>query len=234
MTPDQIGPFLERVSLTDPRILPGDKAEAMAATALWAVALADVDAAFAINAVARHYGNSPFLVKPSDITAQWRAHVKDSVNRHVDPAPDTDDPAEYRAQLAAGRAAASHGQPTPGRQAIGPGKYDVAAAATEITDDDVRALRAQGDFKTLWAETRREQKAANDARKKLVLQHDDLADRLCAAQGLSSAEYWNGRIPPEFTSIGGPRNRSRIRALVLEIVAEADRRAAATTRPHAA
>lgn len=234
MTPTEIGPFLKRIAVTDPRILPGDEDEAFAALALWAVALADVEATFALNAVARHYANSPFLVKPSDITAQWRAHVKDSVSRYVDPAPDTDDPTEYRAQLAAGRATAGHdGAPTP-RQAIGPGKYDVAAAANEITNDDVRALRAQGDFKRLWNETLREQQAANDARKKLVLQHDDLAERLCAAQGLSAAEYWNGRIPPEFTSIGGGRNRSRIRALVLEIVAEAEHRAAAQTRHPAA
>ncbi|RPE34962.1 hypothetical protein [Kitasatospora cineracea] len=226
MTPNEIGPFLKRIAVTDPRILPGDEDEAFAALALWAVALADVEADFALNAVARHYGNSPYTVKPSDITAQWRAHVKDSVNRHVDPAPDTDDPAEYRAQLAAGRAAAGHGQPTPGRQAIGPGKYDVAAAAAEITDDDVRALRAQGDFKSLWTESLREQKAANDARKRLVLQHDDLAERIRDAQGLTAAENWNGRIPPEFTSIGGGRNRSRVRVLVLEVVAEAERRAA--------
>ena len=225
MTPDQIGPFLERVALTDPRILPADRDEAMAAIALWAVALADVDAAFALNAVAQHYAKSPFQVKPSDINDLWRAHVKNSVSHYVDPAPDTDDPVEYRNQLAAGRQAARHGHIPTGRQAIGPGQYETAgaAAATAFTDGDIRAIRAEGDFKQLWAETQRTQKTADEARKRLVLQHEDLAEALRQAHKLSSADKWNGRIPPELLP-SGARNPSPVRAALVAIVAEAEKR----------
>jgi hypothetical protein len=232
MTPEEIGPFLKRVAVTDPRILPDDEEEAFAATALWAVALRDVEFVFALNAVAEHYARSPFLVKPSDIADQWRAHVKNSVSHYVDPAPDTDDPHEYIQQLHAGRRAVQHGAPVPTvRAAIGPGKPQVAAAAAAAaySEDDIAAIRAQGDFKRMWTESKRIEQAANDARKQLVLRYPDLADRLKQAHGLTSAEYWNGRIPPEFVN-GGKRNPSPIRAALVAIVAEAEARA---TRPTA-
>jgi len=231
MIPAEIGPFLKRVALTDPRLLPNDADEALAATALWAVALRDVEYPFALNAVAEHYAKSPYLVKPSDIADQWRTHVKNTVAHHVDPIPDTDDPTEYRAQIHAARQAASHGHGPTRRQALGPGQYDVATAAARAayTDDDISAIRAEGDFKRLWNETLRTERAKDDARKRLVLQYDDLAVALKQAHGLSSPDKWNGRIPPELLP-SGARNPSPIRAALLAIVAEAERRAATKTQ----
>lgn len=229
----EIGPFLNRISLTDPRILPDDEHEALATTALWAVALADVDYTFALNAVAEHYAKSPYLVKPSDIAQQWKTHRRDIAERTVDPLVMTDDPHEYIAELRANRQQAYSNvipmQRGP-RAILGPGKHEnsAATAAAAYSEEDIAAVRAEGDLKRMWAESVRTQKAADDARKHLVLQHEDLAERLRVAHGLSTADKWNGRIPPEFVAIGGKRNPSPVRTALLAIVAEAEARTTKT------
>jgi hypothetical protein len=230
MTPDEIGPYLERIAATDPRILPTDKAEAIAATALWAVAMAPIPFQFAVNAVAQHYADSPYLVKPADVVTRWRAHARDAADRHVDAPPATDDPHEYLAQIRTGRTeAVSNVIPISQRnahrrQALGPGMPQVAAMS--CSDEDILAIRTQGDFVRLWKDTKQREQAKDDARKALVLQHEDLCQRLEQAHGLSRAECWNGRIPPERLP-SGLLNPSPIRTALLAIVAEAERRAAA-------
>jgi len=223
MIPAEIGPFLKRVAVTDPRILPGDEDEAFAATALWAVALRDVDFAFALNAVAAHYSRSPFLVKPSDIADLWRIHVKNSVSHYVDPAPDTDDPHEYIAQIAAGRRAVQHGAPVPTiRAAIGPGAPEIAALAYQ--EEDLSAMRMEGDLKRMWEGVGKQAKADNDRRKRLVLAHEDLAQKLGEAPINIRPDAWSGFVPMEHGAAGF--NNSPIRRALAELVAEAERRAA--------
>jgi hypothetical protein len=222
MNPDQIGPFLERVSLTDPRILPDDKAEALAATALWAVTLADVDPGFAIDAVAQHYSQSPYLVKPSDIAAQWRTHVRNRAERYVDPLPaaDPDDVAAYNAELLAGRRSGAHSTP---RAALGPGMPHVAALSYE--EEDLGEMRMQGDLARMWKGVSAQAKAENDRRKRLVLAHPDLAAKLTEAPiGFARPDCWSGYVAMEI-GINGI-NRSPIRRALAALLAEAERRAA--------
>jgi hypothetical protein len=233
MTPDQIGPFLERVSLTDPRILPDDQAEALAATALWAVAMAEVDAQFALNAVAKHYAQSPYLVKPSDIAAQWRTHVRNRAERHVDPVPaaDPEDPAAYNAELRASRAAAAanviplHGP----RAALGPGRYETTALNYE--EEDLGAMRLDGDLARMWTGVGQQAKDDNARRKALVLAHPDLAERIGKAPINIRPDAWTGYVPMEIGVNG--INRSPIRRALAALVAEAEQRATVAPAPAA-
>lgn len=226
MTPDQIGPFLRRVAVTDPRILPTDEEEAFAATALWAVALIDVDYGFALNAVAQHYGKSPFLVKPSDVVERWRAQARDKAERHIDPLPaaDPDDPVAYAAELRASRqaAAAGTGPQQSARAALGPGRYEIAANSYQ--EDDLSAMRMEGDLKRMWSGSGERGKAEMARCKALVLAHEDLAARLAQPPINIRPDAWTGFIPME--QGGNGLNRSPVRRALAEILAEAERRAA--------
>jgi len=221
MTPEHVGPFLKQIALTDPRILPTDEQEAVAAIALWAVSLTDVDDHFALNAVAKHYADSPYLVKPSDIASQWRAHVRDRANRYVDPVPtaNPDNPAAYNAELLAGRR--SHTTNTP-RTALGPGRYAIAALAYE--PDDLGAMRLEGDLKRMWAGVGQQAKDDNARRKALVLAHPDLAERLGKAPINIRPDAWTGYVPMELGTAG--INHSPIRRALAALVEEAERRTA--------
>lgn len=227
MTPDQIGPFLKQIALTDPRILPNDQDEALATIALWAVTLADVDPQFALNAVAQHAAQSPYLIKPSDIAAQWRTHVRDRAARHVDPVPaaDPDDVTAYNAELRATRAAAAgnviplHGP----RTALGPGKHELATLTYE--EDDLGAMRLEGDLARMWAGVGQQAKDENDRRKRLVLAHPDLAERLGKPPINIRPDAWTGFVPMEIGVNG--INRSPTRRALAALVAEAEQRATA-------
>lgn len=225
MTPDQLPAFLKQVSLADPRLLPGDKAEAMAMAALWSVALADVDLEFALNAVGRHYAKSPFQVKPADVADQWRNHVKDRAQRYVDPVPtaDPDDPIAYNAELLATRqAAVQTGHIPRPRTAIGPGAPEIAALAYE--EEDLSAMRLEGDLKRMWEGVGGQAHAENKRRRGLVLAYEDLAERLAKAPINIRPDCWTGFVPQELGA--GGLNRSPIRRALAELVAEAERRAA--------
>jgi hypothetical protein len=221
MTPEHVGPFLKQIALTDPRILPTDTEEAIAAIALWAVSLADVDDHFALNAVARHYADSPYLIKPSDIAGQWRAHVRDRASRYVDPLPiaDPDNPTAYNAELAAGRRSGTTNTPS---AALGPGMPTVAALAYE--PEDLGAMRLEGDLKRMWTGVGKQAKAENDRRKRLVLAHPDLAERLGQAPINIRLDCWSGFVPQELGVNG--INRSPVRRALAALVEEAERRTA--------
>jgi hypothetical protein len=61
--------------------------------------------------------------------------------------------------------------------------------------------------------------------REIVLAHPDLRERLTTPPlGYASAEQWNGYIPPELCN--GEHNSSPRRAALVDIVAEAHRRAA--------
>lgn len=228
MTPDQIPRFLKAVSLTDARLLPSDTDEALAMTALWAVALADVDYAFALEAVARHYAKSPYQVRPSDIAAQWRTQAARRAERYVDPIPmaDPDNPTAYAAELKTTRreAIATVTPIRPPRAALGPGAPQVAALS--YGEDDVRAMRAQGDLAQVWKGGRDRAHAENARRKQLVLQHPDLAERLTKAPlNYPRPDQWSGYVP-ESEVWQGARNNSPAVAALWQLLAEAEARTA--------
>lgn len=153
MNPDQIPQLLKQVSYADPRVLPDDEDEVKGLAALWAGVLADVPAQYAMYAVGKHYSESPYPIKPSDIATRWRAVVRDRMTRHTDtlepthhPELDPDDIEGFQHTLRAERHAVIMGQqpPTPLKaitQAIPPevqarldaiGQYVPAAAREEL------------------------------------------------------------------------------------------------------
>ncbi|MFJ6440236.1 hypothetical protein [Streptomyces sp. NPDC091649] len=207
MTPDQIPQLLKQVSYADPRVLPDDPKEVAALAALWAAVLTDVPAEFAMQAVGAHYAKSPFPIKPSDISTRWQAVVSDRMGRHTGtfepnqhPGLDPDDIKGYQQALRAERDAVRTGQraPTPSR-----------AIAPPLSQDDVRAMRQQGDLLRHIKDASREARADNARRRKLVAQYPDLNEQM---HDLPGHKQWSG-------SVGGNKRTAAI-------VDEAEQRAA--------
>lgn len=95
----------------------------------------------------------------------------------------------------------------------------------ELTEDDIRLLRKQGDLKTFMRDGMTEARATNDRRKRLVLAHEDLAQQLTQPPiALARPDCWNGFVPPERLE-SGLINRSPVRTQLLELITEAERRA---------
>ncbi|MGA5819704.1 hypothetical protein ACPC54_17820 [Kitasatospora sp. NPDC094028] len=232
MNPAEIGPFLKRAALTDSRILPNDLDEAIATTALWIVALADVPFEFAVNAIAEHHAKSPWQIRPSDIADQWKAHAKRRAEHHIDPIPDTDDPAEYRRQIVASRRAAAAGEAVSvsgAIAAIGPALAP-ARGVRDLTEDDVRALRQQKDLARMLKDDNARAKADCERRKRLVLGYPDLAEQLTQPPlAYARPDCWNGGLGTNEIQDGRP-NRSPSYLQLARICAEAEHRSAATTR----
>ncbi|MFJ9771154.1 hypothetical protein ACIRVF_07915 [Kitasatospora sp. NPDC101157] len=228
MNPAEIGPFLKRAALTDDRILPNDLEEAIASTALWAVALTDVPFEFAVNAIAAHYARCPWQIRPSDIADQWKTHARRVAEHHIDPIPDTDDPAEYRRQIVAGRREAAIGGPSPFPRAIaalGPAPAPARGMA-DLTEDDVRALRQQQDLARMLKDGNARAKAECERRKRLVLGYEDLAEDLTKPPlSFARPDQWNGGLGSGLDSNGRP-NRSPTYLQLARICEEAERRAA--------
>lgn len=235
MTPAEIGPFLKRAALTDARILPDDLDEAIATTALWVVALAEVPFEFAVNAIAEHYAKSPWQIRPSDIADQWKIHARRAAEHHIDPIPDTGDPAEYQRQIAASRREAAAGGPmsvSGAIAAIGPAPAP-ARGTTELTEDDVRVLRQQQDFSRFLRQGMATGRGERERRTALVLGYEDLAQRLTEPPlAYARPDCWNGGLGTDEIQDGRPNRSPRYRQLA-EICAEAERRAATTVRPAA-
>lgn len=215
MTPDQIPQLLKQVSYADPRVLPEDPHEITALAGLWAVVLADVPAQFAMQAVGEHYAKSPFPIKPSDISTRWQAVVTDRMRRHTGtfeptqhPGLDPDDIEGYQQALRAERNAVRTGQrpPMPSR-----------AIAPSLSEDDVRAMRQQGDLLRHIKEASRAARADNTRRRKLVARYPDLNEQM---HDLPGHKQWSG-------SVGGNTRTAAI-------VAEAEQRAATEQQGRAA
>lgn len=68
-----------------------------------------------------------------------------------------------------------------------------------------------------------ERPAANEERRRLILAHPDLAERLRKLYGMKSADQWWGYIPGPLTELNQP-NRSHYREELLKLLAEAKRR----------
>ncbi|MFI9154535.1 hypothetical protein [Streptomyces sp. NPDC053367] len=98
-----------------------------------------------------------------------------------------------------------------------------------LNEDDVRALRRQGELTALLKHARAQGATENARRRALVLRHPDLAAKLTEPPLRHTLpEHWTGYIPPEYDppTVGGhqPLNNSAARAALLALVAEAERR----------
>lgn len=116
MTRDDVDELLMQISMVDDRVLRTDDAEIEAQATMWAAALIDVPLGFAGEAVGRHYAEHPWPVKPSDITARWRAEARTRMAHHVEtvePSVDPDRAVDYVQALRAGRAAVVGGECEP-------------------------------------------------------------------------------------------------------------------------
>lgn len=219
MNPSQIPLLLKQVSYADPRVLPDDEEELKGLTALWATVLADVPAEYAMNAVGRHYAESPFPIKPSDIADRWRTTVRDRMRQHTGtfepndhPEVDPDDVGAYQNALRADTHAIvqGHRPPTPAR-----------AITAALTTDDVRAMRQQKDLAAYIKEIGRERAVECARRKTLVHRYPDLLARL---EKIPGQRQWKGFIAP--AEWGGKINNCPIRAQIIAIAEEAEQRAA--------
>lgn len=210
----------------DPSRAPIDEEAILERLDAWADVLADVEAKAphpdgrdwnAAHAVRKHIAASPYPIKASDVSRPWHAFKADLLARHTGtfepaehPDVDPDDIPAYRAALLANQHAVSTGQrpPTPSR-AIAPPRSTPA----ELTEDDVKAMRQEGDLIRHMKEAHRASRAANTARRALVARYPDLHEQLHALPGHAK---WTG-------SVGGNLRTAAI-------VAEAEQRAAGTTR----
>jgi hypothetical protein len=235
ITFDEVGEFLGLAAARDQRTV-GD-ADILA----WHADLnaAGVTMTAATNALTHYYAvlapkldpHQRHRVNAPDLLAIIRKARADRHNQgtYVDDGSRPDETAQqYVARKRSTERAIGDGrmQPPPAIAAIGPAP---ANGPQELTEDDVRALRQQKDLMRMMREAGREAAVKDQARKELVLRYPDLAERLAKEHGLSSADKWNGRIPPEFTG-GGARNPWPIRTALVEIVAEAEARAATASR----
>ena len=98
-----------------------------------------------------------------------------------------------------------------------------------LTEQDVRELRRQGDLIALMKQARAAAHAENTRRRALVLRHPDLAERLTQPPiSHTTPQHWTGYVPPEYDapSVGGgqPINTSPARRALAALVAEAEAR----------
>lgn len=95
---------------------------------------------------------------------------------------------------------------------------------TDISEDDVRAMRQQQDLKQFIVDGMRAGAAVNAHRRGLVLAHPDLAAKL-AEQPLcfNRPDQWTGFVPPAIWCTGAI-NTSPVRVALLAVAAEAERR----------
>lgn len=94
-----------------------------------------------------------------------------------------------------------------------------------ITEQDMAAIRKQGDLKEFLKQVKADAKAENRRRRTLVLRHPDLAKQLTEAPNRhTTPEDWTGYIPPA-TDCTGAINTTPCRPALLALVAEAEQRA---------
>jgi hypothetical protein len=92
-----------------------------------------------------------------------------------------------------------------------------------IEYDDVHALLAEGSLREVIGAACREAAEASAARRALILRHPDIAERLTQQPlNFTTPQHWNGSVPPELWN--QVRNDSPRRPVLLEMVAEANRR----------
>lgn len=225
MTPEQTITLIAEIALADPRVRREDPNEHAAQVALWFAALGDVPHDFAVTAAHQHYRTSQWPITPNAIAERWNTHIANRADQYVDPLPaaDPDDPQAYLAELKATRADAwTNVVPIrPPRSALGPGMPQVAALS--FGEDDVRAMRMEGDLAQMWKGSRDRAHTENTHRKQLVLAHADLAARLTQKPlNFAHADQWTGNVPGDLWQ--GNRNDSPFAAALRALVTEAEAR----------
>lgn len=148
MNPSQIPQLIAEIALADPRVRRTDPTEQRGQIHMWAGILTDVPYDFAIRAAHRHYAESQWPILPANIATQWKATVRDRLERHTDPTPqaDPDDPHQWNEELRAQRRAVIAGELDPAPYTAAEGTPRPIAALTAAVGqppryipDDVRA-----------------------------------------------------------------------------------------------
>ncbi|MGW0033632.1 hypothetical protein ACWDXD_27945 [Streptomyces sp. NPDC003314] len=156
------------------------------------------------------------FVAPGEIATEVRKQRRALISVDAETEPPTADPNNvplYLRQVRTHRRAVATGQ-TPA----------VPALPASITEADVSAMRQQDDLKTFRQQITREAAARCAARVQIVGRYPDLVERVAEQLGRTN---WNGYISPEHDATGR-RNPCRNRAVLLEILAEAEQRSAGT------
>ncbi|MFD5031677.1 hypothetical protein ACFWM0_14865 [Streptomyces sp. NPDC058405] len=104
---------------------------------------------------------------------------------------------------------------------------------SNLSEQDVHALRQQQDLKAFMAQAMADAKAENARRRALVLRHEDLAAKLTEApHRFTLPGHWTGYIPP--ATWNGAANTTPVRPALLALVTEAERRQGAAVGARAA
>ncbi|HEX6518302.1 MAG TPA: hypothetical protein VF049_22265 [Nocardioidaceae bacterium] len=186
----------------------------------WYDVLHDYTLDEAKTAAATVAGRQPF-VAPGEIATEVRKQRRTLISIDAEtepPAANPDDVPLYLRTLRTHRRNVATGR-TPAIPAP-------RALEAAITEADVSAMRQQQDLAAFIKQTSREAAARCTARVQLVGRYPDLVERVAQQLGRTN---WNGYIPPERDATGRI-NPSPNRHVLLEILAEAEQRTAATAQ----
>lgn len=183
----------------------------------WYDVLHDYSLNEAKTAAASVASRQPF-VAPSEIATEVRKQRRALVSVDAETEPPAADPNNVPLYL---RTLRTH------RRNVATGATPAIPALTAaVTEADVAAMRQQQDLSAFIKQTGREAAARCAARVQIISRHPDLVERVATQLGRSN---WNGYIPPEHDATGRI-NSSPNRRVLLEILAEAEQRAADGTR----
>ncbi|MER5706021.1 hypothetical protein [Streptomyces sp. NPDC002122] len=179
----------------------------------WYDVLHDYSLNEAKTAAASVASRQPF-VAPGEIATEVRKNRRALVSVDAETEPPAVDPNNVPLYL---RQVRTH------RRAVATGLTPaIPALPASITENDVAAMRQQQDFTSFRHQITREAAARCAARVQIIGRHPDLVERVATQLG---RDNWNGYISPELDATGR-RNPCRNRAVLLEILAEAEQRGA--------
>lgn len=158
------------------------------------------------------------FVAPGEIATEVRKGRRELVSVDAETEPPVADPNNVPLYL---RQVRTH------RRAVATGLTPaIPALPASITENDMAVMRQQDDLKTFRQQITREAAARCAARVQIVGRYPDLVE--CVAQQLGR-DNWNGYIAPEHDATGR-RNPCRNRAVLLEILAEAEQRSTSSVQ----
>lgn len=183
----------------------------------WHDVLRDYDLNEATQAAATVARKQAF-VAPGEIATEVRKTRRELVAVDAETEPPAADPNNVPLYL---RQVRTH------RRAVATGRTPaIPALPASITENDVSAMRQQQDLSAFIKQNGREAAARCAARVQIIGRHPDLVERVAEQLGRTN---WNGYISPELDA-NGRRNPCRNRAVLLEILAEAEQRTAGTQK----
>lgn len=185
----------------------------------WYDVLHDYTLAEARTAAVVIAGRQPF-VAPGEIATEARKARRDRVTLDAETEPPNANPDDVPLYLRTLRAhrrgvATGHIPPVPAPRAL----------TTGLDVDDVRAMRQQKDLEAFIKQTTKDAKERCAARVQLVGRYADLTDRVAT---ILDRPNWNGFVQPEHDCTG-KINDSPVRRRLVEVLEEAEQRAAGTT-----